>query len=147
MFILDTPIGRFFKTFQHDSEAGDIPGIVSHFADAFMAANPHGAQCVRAADFALALPKRFQLFKSLGCESTVLVSLEEIPLDNRFVMAQTRWRMTFRRDHREPVEALADSLFIVDTAGEPFKIVFYLAHQDHIALLRNSGLLPTAEAS
>jgi hypothetical protein len=141
---LDTPIRRFFQTYARYSDAGDIPAIVSQFAETFMAANPNGAQCVRAADFALALPKRFQLFKDLGCESTSLVLLAETTLDNRFVMAETRWRMTFRREHQEPVEALADSLFIVNTGGQSLKIVFYLAHQDYTVMLRKSGLLPSS---
>ena len=137
----DTAINRFFRDFESTNSSGDIPAIVSHFADVFMAAGPQGAQAVRAADFALALPKRKQLFESLGCRSTALVSVQETPLDPRYTMARTRCEFPFVRDQVDPQQVLVDSTFIVDTAGD-FKIVFYLANQDIMAILKERGLLP-----
>jgi hypothetical protein len=75
-----TPVARFFQTYQLHNSSGDIPAIVSHFADTFLAVGPQGAQCVRATDFAIALPKRKQLFESLGSQSTALVSIHETSL-------------------------------------------------------------------
>src|ERR1700757_4606158 len=124
-------IERFFRAFERSSDSGDIPALLPQFADTFMAGGPQGAQCIRSADFAVALPKRKQFFDSLGCQSTALLSLEENRLDARFVMAKTRWRMTFARGD-EMKDVLADSIFIVDTAVEGFQIVFYLANQDHM---------------
>jgi hypothetical protein len=133
-------IETFFREFEQRSDRGDIPALLPQFADTFMAAGPQGAQCIRATDFALALPKRKQFFDSLGCRSTSLVSLEQNRLDTRYVVAKTRWRMTFLQEGATR-EALADSTYIVDTSGESFKIVFYLAHQDHMTMLREHGIL------
>ncbi len=69
------PIEHFFRTFESNASNDDVDAAVSQFADVFMAANPQGTQAVRAADFALALPKKKQLFDKLGCQSTTLVSL------------------------------------------------------------------------
>lgn len=134
-------IKRFFRTFESNASSHDVSAQVLQFADVFMAANPQGAQAVRVGDFAVALPKRKQYFDSLGCQSTALVSLEENRLDARFVMAKTRWRMTFARGD-EMKDVLADSIFIVDTAVEGFKIVFYLANQDLMQMLKEHGIVP-----
>lgn len=134
-------IERFFHVFERSSDSGDMPALIPQFADTFMVAGPQGTQCIRAADFALALPKRKQLFDSLGCKSTTLVSLEQSRLDARFVMARTRWRMAFARVEGQSKDVLADSVFIVDSGGDALKIVFYLANQDIMEVLRNHGIL------
>ena len=139
----ETPLARFFHNFERLNASNDIPAQVAQFADMFMAASPQGTQCVRAEDFARALPKRVELVQNLGCQSTSLVSFSETKLDGRFAMAETRWRMTFRRDGQPAREALADSLYILDMGGEEPKIVFYLAHQEFMTMLRDNGILPS----
>jgi hypothetical protein len=133
---------RFFRAFETNASSNDIPTQVAQFADVFMAASPQGTQVVRLSDFAVALPRRKQLFDRLGCRSTALVSLEERPLDARYVMASTRWRMTFARNEETAEDVLVDSIYIVDTGGEAFKIVFYLANQDLMQILKQRGISP-----
>jgi hypothetical protein len=135
----ETPVGRFFRNFERLNSNNDAPAMAAQFADTFVAAGPQGSQCVRAEDFARALPKRIELFRSFGCESTSLVSFSETRLDERFAMAETRWRMTFHRDGQPAREALADSLYIVDMNGDTPRIVFYLAHGDYMTILRQNG--------
>ncbi len=135
-------IERFFRTFESNASSDDVDAAVSQFADVFMAASPHGAQAVRVADFALALPRKKRLFDQLGCQSTTLVSLVETRLDARYVLANTRWRMSFVRGQVEPQDVVADSVYIVDTGAEPFKIVFYLANQDLMQVLKERGIAP-----
>jgi hypothetical protein len=136
-------VALFLQSYEANAASGDIPALLAQFTDPFMAAGPTGLQCLRSADFALALPKRMQLFAGLGAQPSKLVSCEETRLDHRFVMAETRWLLTFIQEEQPPREALADSLFILDTAGAPPKIVFYLAHQDLLATLRDKGILPS----
>jgi hypothetical protein len=135
-------IEQFFRAFESDACSHDTGAQVSHFADTFMAATPQGAQSVRVSDFALALPRKKQFFDMLGCRSTALASLRQTRLDARYVMASTQWRMTFAQDHREPQDVTADSVYIVDTGTEPFKIVFYLASQDLVQILKDRGIAP-----
>jgi hypothetical protein len=135
-------IETFFREFEKRSDSGDIPALLPLFADTFMAAGPQGAQCVRAADFAVVLPKRKQFFDSLGCRSTALVSLEHNRFDARYVVAQTRWRMTFAREGVEWKDVVADSVYIVDTGADAYKIVFYLSHRDIMTVLKEHGILP-----
>jgi len=135
-------IEQFFRTFESNASSHDTAAQVSHFADVFMAASPQGAQAVRAGDFALALPKKKQLFDKLGCRTTALISLRQTRLDARYTMAATQWRMTFALDHHESQDVMADSIYIVDTGTDPFKIVFYLASQDLMQILKERGIAP-----
>jgi hypothetical protein len=96
---------------------------------------------VRASDFAAVLPKRKQLFERLGCQPATLVSLQETPLDTRYVLAKTSWRLEFDRGEAETKEILVDSTFLIDTGEKEFKIVLYLTHQDIMQVLRDRKIL------
>ena len=135
-------IEQFFRTFESDASFHDTAAQISHFADTFMAASPQGTQVVSVRDFALVLPKKKALFDKLGGRSTVLASLRQTSLDARYVMAATQWRMTFARDHSAAQDVMADSVYIVDTGTDPFQIVFYLASQDLMQILRERGIAP-----
>jgi len=140
-------IERFFRTFETNASGHDVDAQVSQFADVFMAASPHGAQAVRAADFALVLPKKKQLFDTMGCLSSQLVSLTEERLDARYILARTQWKMSFERPDIEQQDVVVESAYIVDTGGkdappESAKIVFYLANQDLMQIVKDRGLLP-----
>jgi hypothetical protein len=134
-------IERFFRTFESNASSHDVTAQASQFTDVFMAATPHGAQAVRAGDFALALPKKKQLFDKLGCQSTTLVSVREKRLDARYVMARTQWKMAFARPDAAAQDVVVESVFIVDTGGDQSKIVFYLANQDIMQVLKDRGIL------
>lgn len=141
-----TPVSRFFDLFARQTAEDDIPAIVSHFTDPFLFAGPSGAQPVRVADFAAALPKRKAFFASLGSQPTDLVSVDELTLDERYVLARTTWRFSFLRDNTSVQQFDVDSTFLVDT-GQPngsdaeLKILLYLHHQDLMQLLRGCGIL------
>lgn len=134
-------VEQFFRTFERASDAGDLAALLPQFAETFLAAGPQGAVCVRAEDFAKVLPKRKQFFDALGCRATALQALEQHALDRQFVLAKTRWRMQFVQGEGESRDVVAHSVFIVDTAGQSPRIVFYLANQDHLAMLRENGIL------
>ena len=136
-----TALDHFFESFQRDSNRDDIPSMVSHFAETFLAAGPQGAQCVRSTDFAAMLPKRKQLFARLGCRPATFVSLQQTPLDARYVTAKTTWRLDFDRGNAGIEEVLVDSTYLLDTGASPFKIVLYLSHQDIMQVLRERGIL------
>jgi hypothetical protein len=117
---------------------------VARFADAFQFAGPLGSQSFRAADFALALPRRKQLFDRLGCQSTYLVFLHQTQLDVRYILVRTEWKLTFARSQGEPQQILVGSTIILDTGPDPFKIVFYLDHHDLMKVLKEHGILNPA---
>jgi hypothetical protein len=132
-------VEAFFRRFELNNNKSDFSAAVSQFADTFMAAGPQGAQCVKASDFALALPKRKQLFKSFGCQSMQLVSVDTHLLGDRYSMAHTRWKMNFANSDLSTEEMFVESTFIVDTTEAEFRIVLYLAHQDVMTMLKERG--------
>jgi len=138
-----TALERFFELYENNANGGDIAALSAQFADGFLAAGPQGAKAVRASDFAPALLKRKQLFESLGCKSAALLSLQPTALDDRYTLARTQWRMNFEPPQGSPQEVLADSTFLVDTSGDAFKILVYLAHQDIAAILKERGIAPS----
>ena len=142
MIQAETAVARFFQLYAQKTREDNIPALISQFTDPFVSADPHGTRCVRVDDFAAALPKRKMLFDRLGCKPAALVSLHETQLDSRYVLTKTTWRFDFagaKSGNSEQV--LADSTFLVDTGGEEFKIVMYMAHQDIMQVLRDRGIL------
>lgn len=137
----ESRVETFFRSYERIAAGGDTAAMAAQFADVFLAAGPQGAQAVKAGEFALALPKRKEIFDRLGCRSTELVGLEEFPLDARYTLAKTRWRLRFVRREQEPQEVQVDSVFIVDGGGDALRIVFYLANQDIFAVLKERGIL------
>jgi len=138
-------VEQFFRAFEANSAEGNMEAAAAQFAEVFMAAGPQGERVVRGSDFAAALPRRKQLFASLGCPAASLVSLRQTQLDQRYVMANAVWRFEFARGQSDgqPVqseEIHVESMYIVDTAAEPFRIVFYLAHQDIMTILKERGI-------
>lgn len=133
-------VERFFQSYAAEINSGNAPELVAHFADSFLVAGPQGAQPVRSADFGVALPKRQKFFADLGCRSTELASVEVVPLDSRYALARTRWKMTFAPGEGDPQHVVADSDYIVDTGIDPWKIVFYLANQDLMEILKERGI-------
>ena len=140
-----TEIEEFLKTFEHTDNRRNIDALVSLFADTFLVAGPSGSRAVKASDFALALPKRQEMFDKMGCRSTKLATATVTKLDDRYVMAQTKWLMTFVHGNGQSSDVLIGSTYIVDTksgdSGAELKILFYLTHQDITTVLRDRGIL------
>ncbi len=138
MTMTPTPLARFFETYQR-ANSDPSTSVAALFSDTFLAAGPEGARPVPAVGFVPILEKRKELFARLGSQPAELVALEEIPLDSRYALARTRWRMTFRRESQPEESFTVDSTFLVDLLSE--RIVVYLAHQDIFAILRERGIL------
>jgi hypothetical protein len=142
-----SPVSRFLALYAQETAEDNMPAVVSHFADSFIFAGPSGAQPVRASDFAAALPKRKLLFDKLGSQPAKLISIDETPLDSRYVLARTTWRFCFQLNSTPAQQFDTDSTFLIDT-GLPgtresdFKFPLYLPHHDIMQMLRDRGILP-----
>jgi hypothetical protein len=139
-----TPVSQFFDLYASETARDDMAAVVSHFADPFLSAGPSGTQSVRVADFAAALPKKKALFSRIESQPSQLIRLHETPLDTRYVLVRTTWRMVFRTETPQQIDV--DSTFLIDT-GLPqtdpadFKILLYLTHQDLMQITRDRGIL------
>jgi len=133
-------IEQFLRAFEHTRHPEEIGRLASCFAETFLVASPDGTRVVRAADFALALPKRQKMFDAWGCQSTKLASVRVTALDGRYATAETKWLMSFAHGDGQLSDVLVGSTFVLDTEGD-CKILFYLTHQDIATVLRERGIL------
>jgi hypothetical protein len=127
-----TPASRFFAAYERNIAEGNIGALAAQFAESYLNGSPHGCQILQSADLAAGLPRRRQMLNSLGCGPSRLISLTEIPLGERFVLAQTRW--AFEVDGAED-SITVNSSFVLEI-GEPVRIVAYIAHQNLVAMLK-----------
>jgi len=137
-----TAVEHFLHEYERHTDEGNVPELIACFADFFLAGGPQGGQPVRASDFALALPKKIQMFEKMGCRHTELIGLEETRLDPRYISARTRWRLTFERPDNAPLPLEVESTYLVDTGTEPFRFLVYLAHNDIMEILKEHGIAP-----
>lgn len=134
-----TAVRCFVESYAANIAAGDDAAVTAKFAELFMAGGPAGIMAVRAVDFAKALPKRRQLFADLGLRSSSLVAVDQRPLTGRFWLVTTQWRMTFVERKAGGAEGIeSETVFIVDTCADSFRIVMFLHNQDVLAL-RSKG--------
>ena len=131
---------HFLSTYAQHSAAGNIPALVAQFAETFLVAGPTGSQCIRSSDFARALPRRTELFASLGCQPAELIAVEESPLDNRYALVRTTWRFTFTRRQNAAEIIDSESIFLIDTGSDPFRILLYLTPHDIMETIRRRGI-------
>jgi hypothetical protein len=136
-----TPMESFFRTFEQlsaESNAADLAGL---YAPSFLLAGPSGSQLVRAVDLQQAIPKRKDLFKTLGCTSTHLATLEETVLDDRYSLVRTEWRWRFERSGEARVEFTLPASYVIERSPDRWQIVAYIPHADIMAELRLRGLM------
>lgn len=89
---------QFIESYAQHSANRNFPALVAQFAESFLVAGPGGAQCVRAEDFAKALPRRAEWFQSLGAQPADLVNISATWMDERYALVHTTWRFTFLRE-------------------------------------------------
>jgi hypothetical protein len=107
------------------------------FAEVFMAADSAGGRMVPATALTKAVAMKRKMLEGAGSHRTRLVSLEERPLGDWYVLVETDWVMEFEMGE----EVGLRSTFILYRSGDGLRIVFYLAHQDLVVVLREHGIL------
>ena len=136
-----TPMESFFRTFEQLSAEGNAADLAGLYAPSFLLAGPSGSQLVRAADLQHAISKRKDLFKTLGCTSTDLATLQETGLDDRYSLVRTEWHWRFERPSETLVEFTLAASYVIERSPDRWQIVVYIPHADIMAELRRRGLL------
>ena len=131
----------FFQGVEQASNTLDLGLIDSQFADQFIFADPNGTRVVEKEKFLPFLPKRQEFFKSLGHQSTEVLSLEETPIDDQYTMVKAHFLMEFQKTPGQIVEAKVDSTYILFMKGDSPKIVMHIEHEDLKEAMQARGLL------
>jgi hypothetical protein len=131
----------FFETFEMATNSEDYETLVSLYADTFMFGGEQGTQAIKAEDFKIVLPKRKGFFKSVGLNRTELFSLDEIALDEKYIVAKVIWKMTYEKNGHKKIEDEVQATYIVFSDGALSKIVMQIDHQDLTQRVKQLGLV------
>ena len=137
----DNRIKKFFEGVEQASKTLDLNLIDSQFADQFIFADPNGTRVIEKQKFLAFLPQRQDFFKSIGHQSTKVLSLDETRLDDQYTMVKAHFMMTFRKSSGEIVEAKIDSTYFLFMKGETPKIVMQMEHEDLKEEMQTRGIL------
>ena len=128
----------FFQRYQSAGKGPDSEALASFFADVFMSLDPNSAAAVSPQALLAALPRRRQLFESIGSDGLELADISEMPVDDLHTLVRTSWRLRMRDPQpRDPIFLL--STFILRREDGAWRIVLYLNHQDLNKLFSELG--------
>jgi hypothetical protein len=134
-------IKKFFEGVEQASNTLDLNLIDSQYADQFIFADPNGTRVIEKQKFLPALPKRQEFFKSLGHQSTKVLSLDETPIDDQYTMVKAHFLMEFQKTPGQMMEARVDSTYILFMKGKAPNIVMHIEHEDLKEAMQARGLL------
>lgn len=137
----DNRIKKFFESVEQASNTLDLNLIDSQFADQFIFADPKGTRVVEKERFLPFLPKRREFFKSLGHQSTKVLSLEETKIDEQYTMVKAHFLMQFEKAAGPLQEAQIDSTYILFMGADTPRIVMHIEHEDLQQAMKDRGLL------
>ena len=130
-------VEEFFREYEGYANGDDGEGASRQFAEVFMAADSEGGRVVPAAALSKAVAMKRKMLEGAGSHRTKLVSLEERPLGDWYVLVETEWVMEFEVGK----EVGLRSTFILFRSVDGLRIVFYLAYQDLVGVLSERGIL------
>jgi hypothetical protein len=126
----DNRIKKFFEGVEQASNTLDLNLIDSQFADQFIFADPNGTRVVEKQKFLAFLPQRQEFFKSIGHQSTKVLSLDATQLDDQYTMVKAHFLMQFKKASGQIVDAKVDSTYFLFMKGDSPKIVMHMEHED-----------------
>ena len=136
-------VEEFFRRFEIANASSDVDGIGELYADTFMFAGPNGVQSVKKEDFLKFVPKMKSHFESLGLSNTVLRTVEESPLDAKYLLAKVGWRMTLRGPAGSREIDSAASYILARGVGDRLTIICQIDHQDLASVIRTQQEQPS----
>ena len=119
----------FFQRYERASEDLDSEALASCFCAVFMSLDASSATTLSPQALLAALPRRKQLFESIGGDGLELADISELPLDDLHTLVRTSWNLRMRNQPRGGPVCLR-STFILRKDDRAWRIVLYLNHQD-----------------
>ena len=127
-----------FREYERAISTSDPSKIATQYADVFLFGGPQGVQCVKKDDFLKVIPRRKEYFSSIGLLSSKVISVDELSLDARYLLARTEWKMVFRQPTGMR-EIEASATYVLEKREGGLAIVFQVDHQDLAAKLKEMG--------
>jgi hypothetical protein len=123
-------VTNFFATFEKSLSESDVSAVATLYADVFLFGGPRGVQTVNKTDFLKLLPKRKDYFASMGLGKSTVASIDEIPLDAKYILARVVWKMTLKISAEVSKQFETKATYILEIKNDTPVIVMQLDHQD-----------------
>jgi hypothetical protein len=135
-------VQTFFAEFERASNTFERDLLARQWSDPFMVADPHGSiQVVKREDFLAGIAKRQAFLHSIGFQFVTIVPVEEIRLDDHYVLVKTHAEMRFEQRPGHPIDLKHAGTYIVFINDDVPIIVFNLTHDDVMKLMQAHGLV------
>ena len=138
-------VKEFFEQYELSRNTLDLGLIASQYPDSFMWADPNGARVVEKQAVLASLPGGREFLKALGHKFTKVLSLDEIGLDDRYLLVRVQFLWRFEKASAQPIEIKLDCTFILYINDGSPKIVFQHEREDFKQVLRARGVLPATQ--
>ena len=133
-------VKAFFDQYELNIGEWDPAAMASQYGETFVFAGPQGTQAVKRDDFVKVLPKRHGFFKSVGLQSSTVVSLQEASVDDRCVLVKAHWRMKFDATGAHASDVDVSTTYLLQQQPDGLRIVFQLDHDDLTKRVQELGL-------
>ena len=127
-------------------ETVDTEGIQRHFSACFVGAGPQGVQCGQNDEqFVEMLQQGYAFYRQVGTSAMAVRDVTTIPIDDAHWLARVAYRAHYLKPGGEPLELDFEVSYMLAERGDTYEI-FAFVTGDEMALYREHGLLPEAEA-
>jgi hypothetical protein len=123
-------VTKFFEIYEKSLAEAAISTVAALYSDVFMFGGPRGTQPVKKDDFLKLLPGRKAYFKSIGLENSTVASIDETPLDAKYILAKVVWKMSLKNSTETSTQFETRATYILEIKNESPVIVMQLDHQD-----------------
>lgn len=125
----------FLERFAAVGRSADGEAQRELWAETFLSLDPLRAVAVPREAMLAALPRRRELFESIGATTSELVEVEETLLDDQHTIVRSLWRWPLPTANGLESDLRLKSTFLLRRDESNWKIVVYLNHQDVAAVI------------
>jgi uncharacterized protein YndB with AHSA1/START domain len=133
------PVQRLFAAYEKAFLALDMEKTAGLFADTFISAGPRGVIAQNRDEFLAMAHKAAEFYRTIGQTSAKILSVQETPVSNEYVLVNVHWGVTFKKTGDRTIEF--DVSYLVQKTGPEPKIILLIAHQDEEQAMKDLGLL------
>lgn len=138
-------VRSFFEAFSAAEQRLEAGEQRKYWAPTFLSLAPDRAVLMPREEMLALLPKRRQLFESIGATASELVAAEEMPLDELHTIVRTSWRWRLPAAAGSEDELVLESTFLLRREKTGWVIAVYLHHQDVTAVIAERASRRVAE--
>jgi hypothetical protein len=138
-------VRSFFEAFSAAAQRLDPGEQREYWAPTFLSLAPDRAVLIPREEMLAVLPRRRQLFESIGATASELVAAEEIPLDDLHTIVRTSWRWHLPAAAGSEDELVLESTYLLRRENTGWVIAVYLNHQDVTAVIAERASRRVAE--